>query len=643
MNTIFDPKSLESEIRQSHERSRQYGIDPNKIVNPEHVQLSFKALQDRQEDNQDYFSIASRQMAELFSLFAGGGFAMAITDRDGYILKMVGDEYILDELKRINCRPGFRWTERDVGTSAIALAHARMIPVQITEKQSYCRRGHGYTNSASPIVDINGQLIGVIVITGKAEQVHSHTLGMMITAARSIENQLGLLNKSHELLIQNNYMNAIIDSIDSGVIAVSRDGIINKINAHARATLKLGEDSIDLPINYILQKHLDFNGMVDSGKHYFDRECFFRSSQGEMVQAYSTLKPIFGPLGKVRGFIIVFNEMNKIRKIVNEMAGSQAQFTFEDIIGLSTAVQTAKRKALLSAQGKSTVLLTGETGTGKELFAQAIHNNSDRSSRPFVVINCGAIPRELLESELFGYSGGAFTGARKGGRPGKFELANGGTVMLDEIGDMPRDMQVKMLRVLQSGEVVRIGEHNPISVDVRIVAATHVDLYREVRSGNFREDLFYRLNVFPIAIPSLRERQEDIPLLARHFLDRCCQAFGKPNVRFADKTITALSQHSWPGNVRELENVIERAVNLVENDVIEPEHLGLATTGKVDVSAAMLSQAPLEEAEKMIIAKMMQMTNYNISDASKKLGITRPTLYRKLKKYSLNSTDLPDV
>lgn len=636
MHTIFDPQSLETEIRQSHLRSRQYGIDPNKFVNPDHVHINSDALEQRKRDNQDYFDIASHQMEELFRLFSGGGFAMALTEREGYILQMIGDDFILEELSKMNCRSGYRWTERDVGTSAIALAHARIIPVQITERQCYCRRGHGYTNSASPICDSNGQLIGIIVITGRAEQVHSHTLGMMITAARSIESQLNLLSKSRELMIQNNYMNAIINSIDSGVIAVDREGTINKINAHAKHILKLREEPAGLPINHLLRDRLDLDAIVNSEERYLDREYFFRDIQGAFVQAFTTLKPIFGPLGKVRGFIIVFNEMNRIRKIVNEMAGSQAQFTFEDIISLSPSLQTAKRKALLAAQSKSTVMLSGETGTGKELFAQAIHNQSDRRNRPFVVINCGAIPRELLESELFGYSGGAFTGARKGGRPGKFELANGGTVLLDEIGDMPRDMQVKLLRVLQSREVIRIGEHNPISVDVRIIAATHVDLYNEVVSGNFREDLFYRLNVFPILIPPLRDRPEDIIILARHFLDRCRQTFKKPSVTFSKRARTLLKRHYWPGNVRELENVVERAVNLVEADLIMPDHLGLTDETNVDFGPAALSRAPLEEAEKLIITRILQVTDHNITGASKKLGISRPTLYRKLKKYNLN-------
>jgi transcriptional regulator with PAS, ATPase and Fis domain len=297
----------------------------------------------------------------------------------------------------------------------------------------------------------------------------------------------------------------------------------------------------------------------------------------------------------------------------------------------------SKKVAMLAALGKSTVLLLGETGTGKELFAQAIHNHSDRRDNPFVAINCGAIPRELLESELFGYIGGAFTGAVKGGRPGKFELANSGTVLLDEIGDMPSDMQVKLLRVLQTGEVYRIGEHKPIAVDLRIIAATHNDLNQEVDKGNFREDLFYRLNVFPISIPPLRERPDDIILLARHILKRCARVLMKPGVEFVPESEQILARYHWPGNVRELENIIERTVNMIVGGVIEPAMLGPITA---EARKVVLRERPgslLMDVERQTIMEIIKTVEFNMSKAAKMLGITRATLYRKIKKYNLST------
>jgi transcriptional regulator with PAS, ATPase and Fis domain len=337
----------------------------------------------------------------------------------------------------------------------------------------------------------------------------------------------------------------------------------------------------------------------------------------------------------MQGFIIVFNEIKRLRKLVNKMAGTQARFIFDDIVGVSPAFQESKRMAMTAAQSKSTILLLGETGTGKELFAQSIHNQSPRRDHPLLAINCGAIPRELLESELFGYVEGSFTGARRGGRPGKFELADGGTVFLDEIGDMSADMQVKLLRVLQTGEVYRVGEHKPISVDVRIIAATNVQLKNEVDRGSFREDLFYRLNVFPIIIPPLRDRSEDIIHLARYFLSRCAGLLKKPGIRFAPGTEQVLMRYSWPGNVRELENVVERAVNLAGDQNIKPDLLGLPDAVINGARVEPPSFKRLEVVEKQTIMDNIEAANFNLSKASHSLGISRATLYNKIKKYNL--------
>ncbi len=378
----------------------------------------------------------------------------------------------------------------------------------------------------------------------------------------------------------------------------------------------------------------DLRKMMANGFGYVDREVFIKTPH-RVIHLITTAKPIFASDGRVQGIIFVFNEINRIRRLVNEMAGSQARFTFEDILGVSPRIHEAKKQAILAAAGVSNVLLLGETGTGKELFAQAIHNQSDRRNHPFVALNCGAIPRELLESELFGYIEGAFTGAKRGGRPGKLELASGGTVFLDEIGDMPLDMQVKLLRLLQTGEVFRIGQHKPISVDLRIIAATHFDLKQEVEKGNFREDLFYRLNVLPISIPPLRERPEDIILLARHILSRCCQQLNKPGIKLSADSEQMLFRYRWPGNVRELENLVERAVNLVDQDRIEPELFGLPLTKRKIVSVTEKGGALLEEAEKQTIIEVIESMECNISKASKLLGISRATLYNKFKKYNI--------
>ena len=252
-----------------------------------------------------------------------------------------------------------------------------------------------------------------------------------------------------------------------------------------------------------------------------------------------------------------------------------------------------------------------------------------------MAINCGAIPRELLESELFGYAEGSFTGARRGGRPGKFELADGGTVFLDEIGDMPADMQVKLLRVLQTGEVCRIGEHKSISVDVRIIAATNTRIKQEIDQKNFREDLFYRLNVFPIKIPPLKDRRDDIVHLAKHFLDRSSNIAKKQGVKFTPEAEDKLANYQWPGNVRELENIVERAVNMLDGKDIGPAVLDISSVSSGTLAVGNTPGSRLEELEKQAILKILEELKFNMSRSAKTLGISRATLYNKIKKYNL--------
>jgi transcriptional regulator with PAS, ATPase and Fis domain len=628
---ILPREVIKEEIRKSHERSRRYDIDPDCLVNPHQIRLSPKELELRLKCNQTFLDIAVRQLNHLYEI-CGDGFAMILADREGYLLYIVGDQPMLKRLAEINCAPGFRWTERDVGTTTTALAIARKIPIQITEKESFCRRGRGYTNSAAPIFGVDDDLLGAVIATGDADRVHAHTLGMMINAARSIENELDLLKKGDELLIQNRSMKAVLESIDSGLIVTNRDGVIVELNNSGVAILR-GYDVRGLSIQDLVPTGLDWASLLRSDGECIDREFFFQIPDGETIHVMATIRLIKALEGEIGGYVIKLDEIGRIRKLVNKMAGSQAIFTLNDIIGVSPAIQHAKGLAMKAARSQSSVLITGETGTGKELFAQAIHNQSDRSRRPFVVINCGAIPRELLESELFGYVEGSFTGAAKGGRPGKFELANGGTIFLDEMGDMPMDMQVKLLRVLQSGEIFRIGEHRPHLADVRIIAATNVDINQAQMTGGFRPDLYYRLNVLPITILPLRKRPEDIMPLAQYFLERR-RGPNTPIKGFTSEAVQSLMSYNWPGNVRELENVIERLLNIVDEPHIRAEHLGFLRGGFKRALKADQSEDMLSEME--TIREVMSSMGHNIAKASRVLGISRPTLYKKLKKYNLD-------
>ena len=317
----------------------------------------------------------------------------------------------------------------------------------------------------------------------------------------------------------------------------------------------------------------------------------------------------------------------------------EANHSFGEIIGKNKKMQHLFTQIQTAAAGTVTVLIQGETGTGKELVARSIHDNSPRKIGPFVAINCAAIPAELIESELFGHERGAFTGANER-RIGYFEQANTGTLFLDEIGDMPLTLQAKLLRALQQRELQRIGGTSNISIDIRILAATNQDLENAIREGYFREDLYHRLAVFPITVPPLRERREDIPILAHHFLKKIAAAAEKPIRDISTDALQMLMQQDFPGNVRELENTIKRAVLYEKTDRLQPQSLpsyltqegSQATTeGSADTTVIL----PLDEVEQNAIVHALKVTGGNMSDAAQGLGIGRNTLYRKLEKYNL--------
>ena len=312
---------------------------------------------------------------------------------------------------------------------------------------------------------------------------------------------------------------------------------------------------------------------------------------------------------------------------------------FDKLIGQSSKMQEVFELIKRVAPIESTVLITGETGTGKELVARAIHSHSKRKEGPFVAINCGAIPEQLMESEIFGHEKGAFTDAKEQ-RKGKLELACGGTIFLDEVGELTLKMQVNLLRVLEEKSFYRVGGTKPIALDARVLAATNRDLKKGIEQGWFREDLYYRLNVFSISLPPLRERKEDIPLLAKHFLMEFSKETNKHVEKICRQAMDLMMLYDWPGNVRELKNAIERAVVICQGKVIQPEDLPISTrmveTKNQKEKLSLEGQTlPLRELEKKYILNILDKTNWNISLSAKILGIDRSTLYNKIKKYGL--------
>lgn len=332
------------------------------------------------------------------------------------------------------------------------------------------------------------------------------------------------------------------------------------------------------------------------------------------------------------------SKINKYRGELERIEG--AKYSFDSIVTRDSRMKYLKRVSKMAAQTNFTVLITGESGTGKELFANGIHKASYRKDEPFIAINCAAIPKDLLESELFGYNSGAFTGAKKDGKLGKFEQASAGTTFLDEIGGMPMDMQVKILRVLESREFERIGSNKKIIFDSRVIAATNANLEEEIKKGRFREDLYYRLDVIRIEIPPLRNRKDDIEILAEHMLKDLSKEMHVDVKELPKRTLGVLKSHDWPGNIRELRNVLERAINITRGKLILAEDLPDRINAKSVSKISHVEDIPLlrdvtSEAEKEAISKALNITNGNKSLAANKLGLHRTTLYKKIDKYNL--------
>ena len=367
-------------------------------------------------------------------------------------------------------------------------------------------------------------------------------------------------------------------------------------------------------------------------------------------KAMKTGRPVIGESMSAHGAIGVripithsfglgFNNEHGVlrqQKLMEEVKKFQyARYNFADIVGNSEAIQKVKSMASFVANGISSILILGETGTGKEMFAQSIHNCSERRSKPFIAVNCGALPASIIESYLFGYVEGAFTGAKKSGSQGAFEQANGGTIFLDELGEMDFNLQSKLLRVLQEREVTRIGGSKPLHIDVRVIASTNRDLSEMVAANRFRQDLYYRLNVVQLKIPPLRERTEDIPALVKGMIDRFNNLLGKFVVGISDECIAKLCEHKWPGNVRELQNCVEYAMNIIKinESIIEMEHLphniqNIVQSGKIQTVGALAETVLL--AEKEAILKALAFTGQAKKETAKLLGISTTTLWRKM-------------
>lgn len=424
-----------------------------------------------------------------------------------------------------------------------------------------------------------------------------------------------------------------LDFIDEGICICDKHGRLIYYN---KPTLKIMGNKVKDVLNRKMEDYCDIKPLLyqvmESKRRIIDAEYHFNFN-GKTIHMISSGYPIFSDNGEIIGAIDIFRGIERSRKLANVIAGYSASFKFEDIIGKSDRIKETIELAKSFSHSEENILIKGESGTGKELFAQSIHNYGYRKKNPFIAINCANLPTELIESELFGYDEGAFTGARSGGKPGKFELANGGTLFLDEIGEMQYHLQAKLLRVIETKNIIRVGGNKPIKIDVRIIAATNRDLKAMINKGQFRQDLYYRLKVLTLDIPPLNQRGEDILELADYFIKKIGLKYQKKIIGIENDAKKILLSYQWPGNIRELENLISRVIFICNTDYITKAHLVKAGLDEAIISKnkQIPNKEELKKINKKIILETLELTGGNKKQAAELLGISRQTIYRMLK------------
>lgn len=609
---VMDTARLNKRILESWHRCKNENVNP--YLNRGQNLLTDEQLHTIKNKNSKLIEIASPYIKRFDQSIQDSGMMALLVDPDGYVLSLTGNEKTLTDARKINFVEGVRWTECEVGTNAIGTALQTKEAVMINGAEHFSVASHQWSCSATPIFDITGNLMGVIDVSCPVEYSHPFMLGMVTSIAYAIEKEISQHSYRQEIaLIQQashlveNYPNQLFLVCNQNQMIISASKLVREKIPHV-----IGMNLHEMLHNRY-QIHFEMPFLTKEDKS-INGSCFFLS---EMIMDHqNSLIPPSSP---------------------------PKSFLFKGESGTSEVFQNTLKRGQLVASTDATVFISGETGVGKELIAQAIHDNSPRKNGPFISLNCGAIPKDLMESELFGYVEGAFTGARRQGYKGKFELAQKGTIFLDEIGEIPHTMQVALLRVLQDRKVTPIGSTKEIPLDVRVITATHRDITELVKKGDFREDLFYRLHVYPIDVPPLRRRKEDIPHLIRHI----CQK-NNWNIGNIEEILTGLSDYEWPGNIRELTNMLERLsimyidtqsrndilVHSVESLTIHhPSSPEMVEQESTDVDEKKLKAR--EKIQKDLMLEALKKTKGNVSAAALLLDIPRSTFYKRLKKFGM--------
>ena len=593
-------------------RSQQLGVNPTGRSAP--LVATGADIPVLRQANADLLSAAAGVFAQMGEMFSGSGSMMLLTDPKGVILDVIGDRHTLEQGEDIHLTPGGDWRECAMGTNGIGTALATARPAQVHAAEHFCDGIKAWTCAAAPVFEPGtGAVLGVVDISGPPSTYGRNNLSLAVSTAQQIEMVLAGRAASERVRLLEACLERVSDADVAGMVAVDRSG-------------RLVHQTGRLPTIGTLGQRLPSLGLAGLGVEAAVEGWADRLPEGLRPEWFSPVTVE----GRTIGALLVVPRQRTAPP--PDMSGQGDAFAA--IVGGSPAMAEAVARARRLVGKQVPVLIQGETGVGKELFARAIHGEVT-ARRPFIVFNCGAVAKDLIGAELFGHVRGAFTGATSDGRPGRFELANGGTLCLDEIGELPLELQPFLLRALEDGVITRLGDGQPRRVNVRLLSLTNRNLAEEVAAGRFRRDLYHRISVTAVSPPPLRERAGDVERLIAHFNAALSERHDVPARRFGPDILRLMTAYSWPGNVRELRNVVESQLLLGEGPDVRLEDLaaGLSMDQAIGGSPGGGHRASLEEAEHAAIIQAVRACKGNLTAAARSLGVSRSTLYRKLERY----------
>ncbi len=559
--------------------------------------------------------------------------AILFSDEDGYIISRSGHDEILKLLDHGNVRAGTSIKEYSIGTTAPGICLEEGRTTGLIAEEHYFQSFHWASCIATPIFDQGNNLIGSLDFTSTVDAGKDMNLliPLLHSIANSIRFELWLKRKLQQLEIYDSYFHNIFHYSDSTLILVNRTGEVVELNRTGQELFRIkSEDVVSQDVRKIIGNSSNLSFPL---KRFSNSKINLQTSAGSGTYSMESI-PIYDQTGYEIAFLLKLEKRKALTAIARK-GPYDTRYSFNDIIGRSEKMKHLVRLARKVSRSRSNILIEGDTGSGKELFAQAIHNESPFSEGPFIAINCAAIPSELIESELFGYEKGAYSGARPGGNVGKFELANEGTIFLDEIHAMDVSAQMKILRVLEDRTLTKIGGNQPIALNIRVIAACSKSLSEEVKNDKFLDALYFRLNVVRLSIPPLSKRKEDIPLLVDYFIKKANLVFQRQIKGITPDALDLLCGYSWPGNVRELKNCIERAFNVSDGQVISVEDISIDDTEVIIPGNTAAKVQTVEETTKSILVDSLNRFD-TVKEAAESMGISVSTFYRKMKKYGLS-------